>query len=293
MASTHPDLSQQFSPVFQLSEWHGVSRRRYPLPLLLLALLLHLAVLLVVLQHTSLLERPHTKGDKDPVSILYFPQQLVEKLLPPAPPPPKPQPQVHKTPPPPRQHTPQVHIQPRHDTPPLPPPVNVEQPAITQPPPEEDMMARVEAARKRREAARASETPAAPVEDENPRRLQNAYANLASIQQKAGRDKDDTGGVFQIRHQGYHDAEFVFRGWNATMRRMWPQQYQVEQGQEPDIEMAIVKKMIEVIRKYKDGDFVWESHRLGRSVTLSARVADTAQLQQFLLREFFPNYRQQ
>ena len=51
-----------------------------------------------------------------------------------------------------------------------------------------------------------------------------------------------------------------------------------------------MKKMIELIREEKEGDFIWESHRLGRQITLSARLQDSAELQQFLLREFFSDY---
>jgi hypothetical protein len=49
--------------------------------------------------------------------------------------------------------------------------------------------------------------------------------------------------------------------------------------------------MISIIRDYEQGDFVWESQRLGRNVTLSARTRDTAGLEDFLLQEFFPEWR--
>ena len=53
----------------------------------------------------------------------------------------------------------------------------------------------------------------------------------------------------------------------------------------------LVKKMIELIRKEKTGDFEWDSHRLQRVVTMSARPADTAVLEAFLFKEMFPEYR--
>ena len=49
--------------------------------------------------------------------------------------------------------------------------------------------------------------------------------------------------------------------------------------------------MIELIRKEKTGDFEWDSHRLGKVITMSARVKDTAELQAFLMKEMFPEYR--
>ena len=45
--------------------------------------------------------------------------------------------------------------------------------------------------------------------------------------------------------------------------------------------------MIEIIGDYEKGDFIWESHRLGRNVTLSARQRDTAGLEDFLMQDFF------
>ncbi|WP_338844742.1 hypothetical protein V8J88_13925 [Massilia sp. W12] len=275
--------------VFQVAEWHKPRQRR-AWSILMLAAVFHAVVLLGLLSHTRLIEKVKVKGEQS-ITTLFFPQQ--GKPEPPAPPPPPPQaaprPPVLQARPAPRK--PQEEIAPAAPSPlpSLPP-----NPAAITQPQEEDMMARVEAARKRRQQQAPAESapPPAALEDENQRRLQTAYANLAQLQRNAGRDKEDTGGVFQIRNQTYQSAEFVFRGWNSTMRRMWPQLYQVERGNEPDIELAIVKKMIEVIRKYKDGDFTWESQRLGRAITLSARPADSAQLQQFLLREFFPNYHQ-
>jgi len=44
-----------------------------------------------------------------------------------------------------------------------------------------------------------------------------------------------------------------------------------------------------IIRKDYSGDFEWESQRLGRSITKSARIEDTAELEQFLMREMFSN----
>jgi hypothetical protein len=49
--------------------------------------------------------------------------------------------------------------------------------------------------------------------------------------------------------------------------------------------------MIELIRKEKTGDFEWDSHRLQKVVTMSARPQDTAALQAFLYKEMFPEYK--
>jgi hypothetical protein len=42
-----------------------------------------------------------------------------------------------------------------------------------------------------------------------------------------------------------------------------------------------------IVREYETGDFLWESPRLGRQLTLSARQKDNAELEAFLMQEFF------
>jgi hypothetical protein len=58
-----------------------------------------------------------------------------------------------------------------------------------------------------------------------------------------------------------------------------------------DVELAIVKRMIELIRTHYKGDFTWESHKLGRAITLSARLEDNEGLEAFMMREFFEGRR--
>ncbi|HEY5800452.1 MAG TPA: hypothetical protein VIT92_09545 [Burkholderiaceae bacterium] len=170
------------------------------------------------------------------------------------------------------------------ETPPTPPtPAKVEEPPL-------DMMAQIEANRRRRAEQNAAQEPAGGGESEAQRANRIARANIAQAVGK-GQDKDDTGGMFQIRNQTFNSADISFKGWNTNFKRNWSQLVRVEQGGEPDIEVAVVKKMIEIIRQHKQEDFIWESHRLGRNITLSARPRDTAELQSFLLKEFYPNYR--
>jgi hypothetical protein len=118
-----------------------------------------------------------------------------------------------------------------------------------------------------------------------------ALANIMGAQgRNANGERNDTGGVFQIVNQTFNSAEIKFRGFSSNFKRQWQQQVRVDQGTEKDIETAIVKRMIEMIRKEKPGDFIWESHRLGRNVPMSARKEDEKELQAFLMLEFFPNY---
>ncbi len=153
------------------------------------------------------------------------------------------------------------------------------------------------AARQRARAAAAAGAPAsasngeaatAPADDATARSNRSIAANLGSLRAPApGENARRGGGVFQIRRMGYEDAEFMFFGWNKEMLRNNTQTIEVRRGDNPDMRIAVVRKMISIIRDHEKGDFVWESRRQGRNVSLSARLADTARLESFLLQEFF------
>jgi type IV secretory pathway VirB10-like protein len=156
------------------------------------------------------------------------------------------------------------------------------------PPQEVDMQAYIEAQRKRRGAP--AQTDQAE-ESEAARGTRNALANIAAINGRGGQDPNETGGVFSVSNKTFSRADVKFRGWNPNFKRRWLTAVTVERGSDPDIETAIVKKMIELIRKEKTGDFEWDSHRLNRVVTLSARPQDTEELMAFLYKEMFPEYK--
>lgn len=95
------------------------------------------------------------------------------------------------------------------------------------------------------------------------------------------------GGIFQIMWVGTRTAAFSFRGWDSAYNNGRREEIEVEVDAGNDIEHAIIRKMIALIRKRHKGDFSWESQRLNRVVTLSARMDDNAGLEDFLMREFF------
>ena len=173
-------------------------------------------------------------------------------------------------------------------TAPVEPPVAA--PAPLRIPPAADLASFIEAQRRAR-----GDTPSAapqPAEDENARATRLAVANLAT--QKAqgfGYDPSRSGGVFQIKSKGVDYAEFMFFGWHADARREMAQLVEVRKGTNSNIELAVVRKMIEIIRSHDQADFSWRSHRLNRNVMLSARPRDSAGLEEFLMREFFYNPR--
>jgi hypothetical protein len=165
----------------------------------------------------------------------------------------------------------------------VPEPVAVPQPEPTPPRPQEppvDMMAAVNA---RREARRAAEAAAARGTRE-PTGDEIAQANIARNLKGPG---EGVGGVFQILSKGTRTAEFAFNGWRPDSDRRWREVIEVDAGLGGDLDRAIVRRMIELIRTHYQGDFKWESHYLGRTVTLSARAADNEGLEDFLVREFF------
>jgi hypothetical protein len=151
------------------------------------------------------------------------------------------------------------------------------------PPPKEppvDMMAAINA---RREARRAADAAAARGTGE-PTPDQIAEANIARNLKGPG---EGVGGVFQILSKGTRSAEFAFNGWRPDTEKRWREVIEVDAGLGGDVDRAIVKRMIELIRTHYQGDFRWESHRLGRTVNLSARQEDNDGLEDFLIREFF------
>jgi hypothetical protein len=163
-----------------------------------------------------------------------------------------------------------------------PAPFRVPEP-VAPPAPTFDMEALIRANRERRRAAEAAAQRRpereSPAEDAA---LANLNRNLQSITRS-----DGTGGVFHIMRMGGQTAEFAFNGWNLERRGRWREYIEVQAGPDGDLERAVVRRMIGLVREHYTGDFNWESHRLGRVLVLSAAPADNEALEEFMLREFF------
>lgn len=135
------------------------------------------------------------------------------------------------------------------------------------------------------EAARA---PSEPVETEQQRHNRVVAENLGLTSVPTfGNNPDRGGGVFQIRSLGFDIGEFAFFGWNKDINRNSIQYIEVRRGSNENMQIAMVRKMIGIIRERSSGDFLWQSRRLNRGVWLSARPADNAGLEDFIMREFF------
>ena len=204
-------------------------------------------------------------------------------LAPPAePPPPVAKPETPKSAPAPRPRREAIATAPRTTPAPFkvpePPPPEPEKPVEKEP--AVDMAAFIAANRARRaqmDAAAARGPQAA---------TGQAPSGLAQNLQSLTND-DGTGGVFQILRIGQRTAEFAFNGWRTETNRKWREVIEVDAGTGGDIERAIVRRMIVLIRQHYSGDFRWESRKQGRVVILSAAPQHNDELEAYLMREFF------
>jgi hypothetical protein len=143
------------------------------------------------------------------------------------------------------------------------------------------------AARERRrssEDSAARENAAARAAEQGPSANEIAQANVDFQARKA---RGPSNGMFEIISKGPRISQYLFYGWTKDARNKSRRTITVDAGLNGDMDKAIVDSMISLIRQNVTGDFTFDSQRLGRVVTLSARVQDNAGLQAFLLREFF------
>ena len=181
-------------------------------------------------------------------------------------------------------------------SPTLPPaPVPLAQPKASLPPPAEDLAAYIEARRRARGetiAPSAGSSVNASGESELERRNRIVAANLGLNRTPTfGADSTSAGGIFEISELHYDYAQFYFFGFDKDIGRNARQLIEVRKGDYSDIRIAVVRKMISIIQEDVSGDFVWESRRSGRRITLSARPGDSAGLEEFIMRDVFPDAR--
>jgi len=270
---------------------------------LALSLLIHVAVLWQWLPKLRL-------PSPDEAKLGEANGSLIVHLAPPPSPPPSPALALPPPAPTPEARPPIAAARPRPPPPVIAfnrPPPNIQSPpptvrAATAPAParpqaDGDLTSYIEARRRARaqsapDASAESVANAQPLEDDKARSDRIVAANLGTQRaQTFGYDPTQGGGVFQIVRMGYDNAEFIFFGWNKEIRRNTKQQIEVRKGDNSDIRIAVVRKMISIIREYEQEDFRWESYRLGRVLMLSARARDNAGLEDFMLREFFDDPR--
>lgn len=283
-----------------MSHWLDDSRYRHEVVTvrtlwvtLALSLLVHVGALFLVLQQTRLLapadEGPELASERMQVRLAAVPR--------PAPvPTPEPPREIVALPNPPaqsqraavRKQPPAViastEAAPAISTPPSPEP-SVPAPPRTSPPVEGDLWSYIQA---RRRARGEPEAPA--IDDQKAEPNASLAANLPAPATGIATPDKRGGGIFEIKRMDYDDGAFLFFGWNKDMGRKTPQLIEVRRGDNSDIRIAVVRKMIAIIREYSKGDFVWRSPRHDY-VVLSARLSDNAALESFLMRDFFDDPR--
>ena len=162
---------------------------------------------------------------------------------------------------------------------PAPPPLPAPDP-VTPPTPQVDMLAAIEANRAARMAAESALARGNPSDAGS--KGDPLERNVRSLSGREG-----VGGVFQVLRKGLRTGEFAFNGFRGQGQRRWREVIEVDAGPGGNLELAMIRRMIELIRTHYTGDFQWDSHRLGRVVVLSARPADQPGLEEFLQKEFF------
>ena len=150
-----------------------------------------------------------------------------------------------------------------------------------------DMMAYVNAKRQQRLAM---ENDAAKQNAEAVAKEQGPGAEQVREQRIKDNLKVGTNGIFEITSLSARHAGFSFRGWTSDYSNARREAFEVEAGVGQDIRLLVVRKMIVLIRQHYQGDFNWESQRLGRVVIQSARPEDNAGLEDFMMMEFFGTY---
>jgi hypothetical protein len=148
-----------------------------------------------------------------------------------------------------------------------------------------DLMSYIKAKRQRGQILEdnASQENAAAVARE--RKLSEGELKDAII--KRNLQQQGTNGIFEIRRKTFRTGQFSFKGWKNDYSSSRQELIDVEAGSDGDIDLAIVKKMIAIIRREYSGEFNWKSHRLARVIVLSARKEDNTGLEDFLMQEFF------
>ena len=267
-----------------------ISISRNTLIAIICSLLLHAIVLLLVLPQIQLNNASAPPDRAIEVSLAPpTPPKVIEPTLP-EPPPEIPVPKVIKA-------APKVMTQ-KHNSNAKPSFTIPDVLAVPKPAPEvvpptkdapTDMMAYVNQQRAKRQA---SEADAA---------KQNADAVARELGPTEEQKRDEriknnfqngTNGIFEITSLNGRNATFTFLGWTTSLSNAKKQFFEVEAKSGQDVRLIMIKRMISLIREHYQGDFDWDSHRLGKVIKLSARPEDNAGLEDFIMTEFFgSNYK--
>lgn len=247
----------------------------------LLALLIHALLLYFILTHKPV-KKEGDKEQPESAIVLMLDKDTMTKMA-----------NIEKQK---EQPKPRPAVKPKPITKPQPPQEAIaDAPPTPTPPPDAiqqpDMMSMLTAARERRRAAEEAAAQENEAARQGPRGMspqEVAEANVRRSMQQAN-NREGTSGVFQILSKSTRMATFSFRGWKPSRQNSFKKVIEVDAGLGGNIELAIIRRMILLIREEYQGDFSWDSRRLGRVINLSARPQDTAELENFMMKEFFGN----
>ena len=162
------------------------------------------------------------------------------------------------------------------------PPPEPEQPAVVKIDPAQDMAAMIEA---RRRARGQAEQPAEESEAERGNRIARANVDAAN-----GRAHGTGSRTWAVLDKSFSMA-VVQVDMAVPGQRSRLVQVRVELGDERDIETAIIKAMVQIFQARANKDIAWVEENPPRTIRLSGRKSDTAELTDFLMKNFFPDYR--
>jgi len=160
----------------------------------------------------------------------------------------------------------------------------LESPSVKSP---SNITSQIAAAREKRNALEEEAAQQDQAAQQGPSEDDLAMARIKANIQSANYNRKGANGIFQVLNKGVQTGRFSFRGWENDPRQSVWKTYEVDAGVGGNVELALIRRMIELIREHYSGDFNWESQRLGRVVVLSARPKDTVSLERFLMKEFF------
>lgn len=262
---------------------------------IIFSLLVHGLVLLVVLPRINFDNAASPQPTALEVSLAPPVTPKVEIPVLPEPEPVKPEPKVVKSPPKVMTQKPSKNTKPADFS--VPEVIASKQPTPEPPLPKEakpndaptDMASYVKAQQAKRNA----------LEADAARQNAEAVAREVGPSQEQIRDeriknnfKNGTNGIFEITSLSGRHAAFSFKGWTNDYSNARRESFEVEASTGQDVRLVMVRKMISLIRRHYDGDFNWESERLHREIVKSARPEDSAELEEFLMMEFFgTNYK--
>jgi hypothetical protein len=165
-------------------------------------------------------------------------------------------------------------------------PIPKQQPSNNAPKDMSEFIAQRRAQREAAESDAASQNAAAAAAEQGPSEDEKRDARIKN------NFNNGTNGIFEIKRLESQSASFSFLGWTSSVSNARREFFEVEAKNGQDIRLVMIRRMITLIRVHYQGDFDWESQRLGRTIKKSARPEDSAELEEFLMQEFFgANYR--